>query len=171
MNVEIAHKEIAGDDSVGMKKISTYKIIIIVAILAFFALSCFPCTITTAYKGEPGESYKVITTQNNISWATAISLAAQIFFVLLHRWGLQLIVGLVGMFSGMLRPLVVYAMNEVLDNIVHIMPSNGPSHMEMTVNGWIVAIFAWMMIGLDIFVAVRMKKEPILGEECTTEER
>jgi len=165
MNAVIVHKEIAGDYSVAMKKIQTYKIIVIIAILTFLVLSCFPCVVATAHRGEPGESYKVTTTQNNISWVTVISLVAQIVFVLLHRRGLQLIAGLVGVFPGLLCPLVVYAMNEILDNIVYIMPSNGPSYMEMTVNGWIVTILACMMIGLDVFVSVRMKKEPILDIE------
>lgn len=132
------------------KKCLLLKWLLTLLIFVYVALSCFPCV----EKIGSIDRY-----DNNITVFMLVALALQILLLWCNRSRLQLPVGLLGIFPGLLLPLTANFMSWMQDIIVYVR-ANPYAYTEaiLTPVGWCVTVLAWTLLAADIYLAVTMQK-------------
>ncbi len=135
------------------KRILAYKAVVVLFILLYIMMSCFPCVELSTWfsilvEHEPSTGYS-----NNISVVMATALTMQIVLMVLDRPLLQLLAGIIGLFPGIMLPLTAALIN-------HLNHSMVGTHTDRAILplGWIVTIFSWVLLGLDIWIAVMIER-------------
>lgn len=142
------------------RKMNTGAGILILLILLYVALSFLDCRMTMdkVWDETIQESvYVPRSGENNVSWMLIACAVAQIVLILCRRFWLQLIPGAIASASGLLMPLSVLA-NNLMDNVVYIMAGPAHYHMEVPQTGWIVVVFAGVLLTASILGAIFLTK-------------
>lgn len=153
------------------KRVIVYKSIVALLILFYIVMSCFPCTRSNTWNTFLEEDGPTIRSSNNISITMVVALTLQIVLLVLNRSFLQLLAGIIGLFSGIMLPLAVAAMNALNDAICGM--GSYPDKV-ITPFGWIVTFLSWVLLGFDIWLAVAIRRSrvaAIIPAEYNAEER
>ena len=160
------------------------KIIVIVLLVAYVVMSCFPCVnITITQWGEDGITI-TRTTDNSFSVFMVVFLVLQIGLIWLDRPVLQLCAGLCGVFCNA-WVLLKYISKELIERILGsiqyffiVAPStgNGGADIQHVVTplGQCLIFFAVILVVADIalsFLMRRCKKAAKQADQETSEDR
>lgn len=154
------------------KKIMIYKSVVILIILSYIVMSCFPCIEKNTSQGcFSGEVTCMTHYSNNISAIMVIALALQIVLLIFNRQYLQMIIGMIGLLPGIILPLWVEILRKLEDVIINM---GRHSEYAITPIGWAVTVSSWVLAALTIWLAVvikKYKKLAVIPTDNNAEER
>lgn len=153
------------------RKMNTGMGILILLILMYVGLSFMDCKMSMDNVwNESIQAYEYVTisADHNVSWTLIVCAIAQIVLILCKQFRLQLIPGTIAAASGLLMPLSILA-NNMLDVVVYVVAGPVHYHMEVPQTGWIVVVFAGIVLIASILAANFLTKlKKIISAEKQT---